>query len=179
MSLSSSKPEGGEGEGEQRCYPASVWEDSSLKEDHGNSTAKTSNHQPYLDVPLRSAFARSSDTLSDLSTYSADNENERRPGRLLTVSSSSRLLSTSPAPPPRTRRETIRLSWARNKGLTLVILAQVFGVMMNVTIRLLEVDGASGPGMHPFQVRPGVPLIPPPNVLGAILTMSIRSFSLE
>ncbi len=177
MSLSLSKPEGeeeGEGEGEQKCCPATIREDSNLKEDDGNPTTKTSN-QPFLHVPLRSAFARSSDTLSDLSTYSADNENERRTGRLLTVSPGGRLLSTSPAPLPGTWRETVRVFWARNKGLTLVILAQLFGVMMNVTIRLLEMSGTSGPGMHPFQVRPAISLIFPPGILHSNLTMIDRS----
>lgn len=160
MSLFSSKPEvggnrEGEGEGEQKSCPTSVLEDSSSKADHGKFTTKTSNHQPYLDVPLQSAFARSSDTLSDLSTYSADNENERRTGRLLTLSSGGRLLSRSPAPLPKTWKETARLFWARNKGLALVILAQLFGVMMNVTIRLLETSETPGrPGLHPFQVGP-------------------------
>lgn len=159
MSLLTSKPEV-DGEREPKSFPASVLEDASLKANHGNSTAKTSNHQPYLDVPLQSSFARSSDTLSDLSTYSADNENERRTGRLLTVSSAGRLLSRSPAPLPKTWRETVRLFWARNKGLALVILAQLFGVMMNVTIRLLEISGQSGPALDPFQVLSAVSLIP-------------------
>ena len=164
MSLPSSKSEieeVGEGEGEQKRFPASDREDSSLKADHGNPTIKASNQQPYLDIPLPSAFARSSDTLSNLSNHSADNENQRRTARLLTLSSSGRLLSRSPAPSPRTWRETIRLFWARNKGLSLVILAQLFGSIMNVTIRLLEVNGTSGPAMDPFQVRPAVLLMFP------------------
>ena len=159
MSLFPPKPEveeigEGRGEGEQKRCPASLREDSVSKVDHDKPTTKTSDHQPYLDVPLQSTFARSSDTLSDLSTYSADNENERRTGRLLTVHSSEQLLLRSPVPLPKTWEETVRLFWARNKGLALVILAQLFGVMMNVTIRLLERSGDSGPGMHPFQVRP-------------------------
>lgn len=155
-----------EGEGEQKCFPASVVEESPLKANHDNPTAKTSNHQPYLDVPLQSSFARSSDTSSDVSAYSADNGNERRTGRLLTVSSSGRLLSTSPAPPPKTLKRTVRLFWARNKGLALVTMAQLFGVMMNVTIRLLESSETSGPGMHPFQVGSAVFLIFLPDTLG-------------
>ena len=144
----------GEGEEEQKGFPGSFRQDSSLKADHGNPTDKSSNLQPYLDVPLQSAFARSSNTFSDLSTYSADNENERRTGRMLTLSSTGRLLSRSPVPSPRTWKQAARLFWARNKGLGLVVLSQLFGVMMNGTIRLLEMSGASGPGMHPFQVIP-------------------------
>ena len=159
------------GEGEQKNFPTTVPQDSSLKADHGNPTDKTDNQQPYLDLPLQSAHARSSDTFSDFSTYSADNENERRTGPLLTLPSSGRLLSSSPAPSPRTWKQGGRLFWARNKGLSLVILAQLFGVMMNVPIRLLEMSGTSGPGMHPFQVLPAVPLIFLPDTLGAVLTM--------
>ena len=168
----------GEEEGEQERFPASVLEHPLPKADHGNPAAKTSNHhQPYLDVPLQSAFARSSETLSDLSTYPADNENERRTGRLLTLSAGGRSLSTSPAPSSKTWKERLWQFWARNKGLALVVMAQLFGVMMNVTIRLLEMSGTSGPGMHPFQVRSAVPLVFPPATLGWSLTMidSVRS----
>ena len=167
-----------EEEGQQDYFPATILEHQLPKADHGNPAAKTSNHhQPYLDVPLQSAFARSSDNLSDLSTYSAENENERRAGRLLNLSSSRRLLSRSPAPPSKTCKERLWQFWARNKGLALVVLAQLFGVMMNVTIRLLEMSGTSGPGMHPFQVRSAVPWVFPPAMLGWSLTMidSVRS----
>ena len=165
--------------GERKSCPTSVLGDSVSKVDHDNPTAKSRNHS-YLDVPLQSAFARSSDTLSDISTYSADNENERRMGRLLTVSPGGRLLSRSPAPPPRTWKETIRLFWTRNKGVVLVMLAQLFGVMMNVTIRLLEMSGTSGPGMHPFQVRPAMFLIPDtPTGPARLKSYNNRSCSLE
>ena len=177
MSSKSEIEEAGEEDGDQKVFSASIHEDSPFKAGHGNPTDKMSNHQPYLDVPLQSDFARSSATFSDISTYSADNEIERRTGRLLAVSSSRRLLSRSPAPSPRTWKQAFRLFWARNRGLTLVMLSQLFGVMMNVTIRLLEMNGTSGSGMHPFQVLPAVPLISLPEMLGARLTMidSIRS----
>lgn len=42
--------------------------------------------------------------------------------------------------------------YERNKGVAYVLLAQVFGVLMNVTTRLLEIEGNNGQGMHPFQV---------------------------
>lgn len=42
--------------------------------------------------------------------------------------------------------------WIRNKGLAYMLLAQVFGVLMNVTTRLLEVEGNKGEGLHPFQI---------------------------
>lgn len=47
----------------------------------------------------------------------------------------------------------LHASWLRNAGLFYMLLAQVFGVMMNVTTRLLEIEGNKGKGLHPFQVR--------------------------
>lgn len=43
--------------------------------------------------------------------------------------------------------------WAHNKGLILVLVSQFFGVGMNVTTRILEIEGNHGKGYHPFQVR--------------------------
>ena len=40
----------------------------------------------------------------------------------------------------------------QNKGIIYVLSAQLFGVLMNVTTRLLEIEGHHGDGMHPFQV---------------------------
>ena len=122
---------------------------SSIAE-RGKPVSKAEN-QRCLDIPSQAAFTRTSDTFSDRSVYSADNQNERRTARLLTVNSGLRLASTSPAPVS-TLKCTAFAFWARNKGLALVTLAQLFGVMMNVTTRLLEMDGKHGPGMHPFQV---------------------------
>ncbi|CZT21201.1 related to DUF6 domain protein [Ramularia collo-cygni] len=49
-------------------------------------------------------------------------------------------------------RYKLRRSWTRNYGLFLMLLAQFFGTCMNVTVRLLEVEGNEGKGMHPFQI---------------------------
>lgn len=51
----------------------------------------------------------------------------------------------------------LNASWIRNKGLFLVLLAQVFGTLMNVTTRILEVEGNNGKGLHPFQVSHTIP----------------------
>ncbi|KAL9082738.1 MAG: hypothetical protein Q9159_006198 [Coniocarpon cinnabarinum] len=40
----------------------------------------------------------------------------------------------------------------QNKGVIYVLTAQLFGVLMNVTTRLLEIEGNHGEGMHPFQI---------------------------
>jgi len=52
---------------------------------------------------------------------------------------------------PRSWRVRIRDFWDRNYGLMLVLIAQFFATMMNVTTGLLEDDGVGG-GMHPFQI---------------------------
>ena len=126
-------------------------EDSSSHADHSKPSVKASVNHLYLDAPLQPTFSRPSDDVSDISLYSADNDNERRAGRPLTVSAGIRLSSRSPAP-PKTWRGKIHTAWESNKGLALVTLAQLFAVMMNVTTRLLEMDGDHGKGMHPFQV---------------------------
>jgi len=58
-----------------------------------------------------------------------------------------------PATPPRTGwRGRLDRFWIRNKGLAFMLLAQVFGVLMNVTTRLLEIEGNKGKGMHPVHI---------------------------
>jgi len=52
---------------------------------------------------------------------------------------------------PRSWRVRIQDFWDRNYGLMLVLIAQFFATMMNVTTGLLEDDGVGG-GMHPFQI---------------------------
>lgn len=42
--------------------------------------------------------------------------------------------------------------WLQNKGVFLVLLAQMFAAFMNVMTRLLERNGPHGEGMHTFQV---------------------------
>lgn len=54
--------------------------------------------------------------------------------------------------PARGWRSALQSSWIRNKGLAYMLMAQVFGTLMNVTTRLLEVEGNKGQGMHPFQI---------------------------
>jgi drug/metabolite transporter (DMT)-like permease len=47
------------------------------------------------------------------------------------------------------RSSALRRFWDKNKPAVLVASAQLFGALMNLSARLLELDGA---GMHPFQV---------------------------
>ena len=69
-------------------------------------------------------------------------------------------MAESPRPSPPT---DVRTFVQQNKGLVYVLSAQLFGVLMNVTTRLLEIEGNHGQGMHPFQVG---------------TTLSIKSFVL-
>ena len=113
--------------------------------------AKAANKRSHLDVPLQSAFARTSDDLESLlSTYSADNENERLSGPLV-ANSRPRPSSWTPRLAG-TLKDKILSFYAFNRGLALVMVSQLFGALMNVTTRLLETGGKPGHGMHPFQV---------------------------
>ena len=144
-----------QGAGQEKNTPTTSFEQlqaPQMNTDDSNGKPLSKANSPYLDVPLQSASARSSITISDLSIYSADNGNDRRPGRLLTPSGVPRLSSRSPVPAPTSWKGKFEVFWAKNKGLALVTLAQLFGVMMNVTTRLLEMDGSHGAGMHPFQI---------------------------
>jgi len=82
----------------------------------------------------------------DPSLLSIDDSNNIRLGRnpdYDPVEHGRRHASRSPAA-PRTLRGKLRLSWVRNKGLALVLIAQLFGTLMNVTTRLLEIEGNDG-----------------------------------
>lgn len=90
----------------------------------------------------------SPDTFSNLSVEEYE---QIRPGRGRAYQNGSRQPSRSPAPPT-TWKGKLCASWIRNKGLFYMLIAQVFGTLMNVTTRLLEVEGNKGKGLHPFQV---------------------------
>jgi drug/metabolite transporter (DMT)-like permease len=81
-----------------------------------------------------------------------------RPGRPSSRSSYLRYPSRSPAP-PMTWKGSFERFWQRNRGLWLVAMAQLFGALMNVTTRLLELEGD---GMHPLQIlfaRMGITMV--------------------
>ncbi|KAF2127430.1 hypothetical protein P153DRAFT_368726 [Dothidotthia symphoricarpi CBS 119687] len=88
------------------------------------------------------------------SLISIDDSNNIRLGRdvdHLPVQDGWRHASHSPVP-PRTVKDKARLFWVVNKGLVFVMIAQLFGTMMNVTTRILEVEGNDGKGYHPLQI---------------------------
>jgi hypothetical protein len=123
-----------------------------------SAAAKPDSDRLHVPLPDYADGIRSHspDTLSNLSV---DEINDLRRTRSPFDASSaihSRHAGRSPGPSLSAwARMKGRLSrfWLRNKGLGLVLLSQVFGTLMNVTTRLLEVEGNNGKGMHPFQVR--------------------------
>ncbi|KAK8215220.1 hypothetical protein M8818_002232 [Zalaria obscura] len=120
----------------------------SVKPDERASEKSSHDGQQYLEAPRFGPIRPlSPDTLSNLS---ADEYEPGRPNLGRRVGSY-RQPSRSPAP-PRTWRGKLQASWIRNKGLFYMLLAQVFGTLMNVTTRLLEVEGNKGKGLHPFQI---------------------------
>jgi hypothetical protein len=46
--------------------------------------------------------------------------------------------------PPRTLKGRVQALWYRNKGVFLVLISQLFGTLMNITTRLLEMEGNDG-----------------------------------
>jgi hypothetical protein len=83
----------------------------------------------------------------DPSLLSIDDSNNIRLGRrpaYLPVGSLGRHVSLSPAPRPQTWRGRSALFWTRNKGLAYVLFSQLFGTLMNVTTRMLEIEGNDG-----------------------------------
>ncbi|XP_014558715.1 hypothetical protein COCVIDRAFT_36011 [Bipolaris victoriae FI3] len=91
----------------------------------------------------------------DPSLVSIDDSNNVRIGRTPDRSSipfyHARQLSRSPSP-PRSFKGRIQASWTANKGLALVLISQLFGTLMNVTTRMLEMEGNNGNGYDPFQI---------------------------
>jgi drug/metabolite transporter (DMT)-like permease len=104
----------------------------------------------FLSAPLTGPVRPlSPDTISNLSI---DEYEQIRPGRLSRqLDGDGRRISDSPAP-PRGFRGKLQQFWIRNKGLAFMLLGQVFGTLMNVTTRLLEIEGNKGKGLHPFQI---------------------------
>ncbi|KAL1612435.1 hypothetical protein SLS60_000662 [Paraconiothyrium brasiliense] len=68
-------------------------------------------------------------------------DNFGRLGRRENVGHGRRCTSRSPAPPAKTLREKLKVFWVENLGLILVLVSQLFGTLMNVTTRMLEVEG--------------------------------------
>jgi drug/metabolite transporter (DMT)-like permease len=90
----------------------------------------------------------------DPSLLSIDDSNNIRFGRnpdYLPDQNGRRHASRSPAP-LQTTKGRLRAIWTKNMGLFLVLISQFFGALMNVTTRLLEMEGNNGKGYHPFHI---------------------------
>lgn len=107
----------------------------------------------------------------DPSLLSIDDSNNIRYGRnpdYFSEQSGRRHASRSPGPPRRPKGK-LQALWYKNKGVFLVLIAQFFGALMNVTTRLLEMEGndgrtilqtevyrplntRTGKGYHPFHI---------------------------
>ncbi|KAL5411562.1 hypothetical protein PMIN04_010194 [Paraphaeosphaeria minitans] len=79
-------------------------------------------------------------------------EDVGRLGRREDVGYNRRRPSRSPVRRAETLKEKLRVFWVGNLGLILVLVAQLFGTLMNVTTRMLEIEGNDGKGYHPFQI---------------------------
>ena len=101
----------------------------------------------FLPVPLSGPIRPlSPDTISNLSI---DEYEQIGPSQLI---GASRSPFDAPAPAARGWRGKLHAFWIHNKGLAYMLIAQVFGTLMNVTTRLLEIEGNKGKGLHPFQI---------------------------
>ncbi|KAF2018196.1 hypothetical protein BU24DRAFT_440860 [Aaosphaeria arxii CBS 175.79] len=108
--------------------------------------------QGALNVTLGGGIRASSPAPSLISIDDSNNIRLGRQPDYLPVQYSHRHDSLSPAPRPRTLKGRISAFWKANKGLALVLISQLFGTGMNVTTRMLEVEGNNGKGYHPFQI---------------------------
>ena len=117
--------------------------------------------QPSLNITFGGGIRAAS---PNPSLISLDDSNNVRLGRNpdhVPLVDGRRHASRSPAP-PKTWKGKIKSAWTTNKGLALVMISQVFGTLMNVTTRLLEMEGNNGQGYHPFQIlfaRMGITVI--------------------
>jgi hypothetical protein len=90
----------------------------------------------------------------DPSLISIDDSSNVRLGRHLDHASCYRGRQSSRSPaPPQTLKGRIRASWIANKGLALVLISQLFGTLMNVTTRMLEMEGNNGKWLFFFDEK--------------------------
>lgn len=143
--------------------------DTASTEDGNRLQTNISNNAPQLQASIKTkSLERSNSFLSaptlgpirplspdTISNLSYDEYEAIRPGRTPRQNQNqvrTPSQSQSPAPPTRGFRGALDRFWVRNKGLAYMLLAQVFGTLMNVTTRLLEIEGNKGKGLHPFQI---------------------------
>jgi hypothetical protein len=127
--------------------PHGVAEDAKYSQRLGEDERQTEPHlktgnKPEDSLNVCGATRTPSPGFDSLSRNESSNPNIYHPS--VQSSSRRRYASRSPAPPPRTVRGRLQLFWVKNKGLVQVLMAQFFGTLMNVTARLLEMEGNDG-----------------------------------
>lgn len=103
----------------------------------------------FLAVPSQPVDRRpsleSAYSLSDLSELSYHPSSQHEP-LMRTDSNASQSAPRSPI------MQKLHSIWVTNYGALLVLVAQLFGCLMNLSTRLLETPGEHGAAMHPFQI---------------------------
>ncbi|KAJ5112217.1 hypothetical protein N7532_000262 [Penicillium argentinense] len=116
-----------------RDPPHSDHHQSTQEEADKDVTASVQGEHP--DAPLPTPYRDDPDSLA---------EYEPRP-----ISDDDDEYDSAESARPRTKwAASARIFWLRNKGMFLVLLAQMFGASMNVMTQILEIHSS----MHPFQV---------------------------
>jgi hypothetical protein len=129
-------------------------------EDHDKPIPSSQAIEPHPGIALKPGAKSGQDTSlnvtfsgairapsPDPSLISIDDSNNIRLGRnpdYLHVPNARRHVSLSPSAKPRTLKGRFQVFWYINKGLALVLISQVFGTLMNITTRTLEVQGNHG-----------------------------------
>ncbi|PFH57155.1 hypothetical protein XA68_15429 [Ophiocordyceps unilateralis] len=109
------------------------------------ATRPTGGFQPELSHRSPSAATHAKDEAHQRRSSSSHELRLRSPASPPDVVKQQPLLSEDSSPAsPRPRR-----FWSRNGAAALVALSQLFGALMNLSVRLLELEGS---GMHPIQV---------------------------
>lgn len=121
----------------------------------GEIDLEASKHQHHDDgflLPPRTGYIRplSPDSVSNFSVDDRDYLDVQLPEKARPTSLSGSF------------KGRLKAFWIRNFGVLCMVVAQLFGCMMNITTRILEVEGNKGKGIHPFQVlfaRMGITLV--------------------
>jgi hypothetical protein len=119
-------------------------DDDDLDTGHIPAKPAAKSVRNQLNVPFTGGIrAPSPDTLSNISIDDLNNIHIGRNPDYREMRGERRHASRSPTP-PRTLKGKAALFWTRNKGMALVMISQIFGTLMNVTTRLLEIEGNHG-----------------------------------
>ena len=86
-------------------------------------------------------------------------QSDQDDGTTVRTSTAANYPQRSLVPPLSKWGSTVRVAWQRNRGPGLVVLAQFFAALMNVTTRLLETESG---GMQTPQVSANSRLTQPP-----------------